>query len=129
MKFTQEQKTNVLGACKDLRENPKKTQRTMKTYDGGRCCLCVMEDYMINQSDGELDLLKVTQEQRDLPETECFGAFFGPVMDIELHCPIDDTFALTTGPAGINDHSSTDITHTRIAELLENYVNDPENIV
>ena len=41
----EEQRQNLEGACKALEENPKKAVRVMRNSTGGRCCLCVMEDY------------------------------------------------------------------------------------
>ena len=41
----EEQIENLEGACKALEENPKKAFRVMRSSTGGRCCLCVMEDY------------------------------------------------------------------------------------
>ena len=41
----EEQAANLEGACKALEENPKKAKGRMKNESGGRCCLCVMEDY------------------------------------------------------------------------------------
>lgn len=45
-KYTEEeQRANLEGACKALEENPKKALSVMRDNKGGRCCLCVMEDY------------------------------------------------------------------------------------
>ena len=44
----EEQRANLEGACKALEENPKKARLSMRDLDGGRCCLCVMEDYAIS---------------------------------------------------------------------------------
>ena len=41
----EEQRRNLEGACKALEANPKKAIGRMKNESGGRCCLCVMEDY------------------------------------------------------------------------------------
>lgn len=41
----EEQRRNLEGACKALEENPKKAKQEMRDSEGGRCCLCVMEDY------------------------------------------------------------------------------------
>ena len=44
----EEQRQNLEGACKALEENPKKAKGRMRDEDGGRCCLCVMEDYAMS---------------------------------------------------------------------------------
>ena len=41
----EEQRRNLEGACKALEANPKKAINGMRDKHGGRCCLCVMEDY------------------------------------------------------------------------------------
>ena len=43
-----EQRENLEGACKALESNPKKSIGRMRDNLGGRCCLCVMEDYAIS---------------------------------------------------------------------------------
>lgn len=44
----EEQKENLEGACKELEANSKKAIGRMRDTEGGRCCLCVMEDYAIS---------------------------------------------------------------------------------
>lgn len=39
-----QQKANLEEACKALEANPKKAKGEMRDDEGGRCCLCVMED-------------------------------------------------------------------------------------
>jgi len=54
----------------ELDINPKKAIGQMRDADGGRCCLCVAEDYAISKSK------KVTGGEDSLPKSSC-GVYFG----------------------------------------------------
>lgn len=121
LKITPEQKNNILGACKDLRENPKKAQNKMNDGQGGRCCLCVMEDYMIDNTE-DTDYLRRSQRSRSGPlKSSRFYNFFGKSPILKIH-------GERRGLMAHNDYILRDVTHTEIAGALEKWVADPKNI-
>lgn len=70
----QQKKTRAQGWAKRLKANSKKARCAMRDGEGGRCCLCVAEDYAVSCG---LDLEAGKSGQNDGTPEHAVAEFFG----------------------------------------------------
>ena len=113
--MTETQKINLKGAIQALRDNPLKARGEMKNSQGGRCCLCVMDDY----AKQHVTDVEYCDRRSLFPDKKYFNEVYGfdpkwPVLPFNGYMYDLAVFNDGSDFLGILEH-----THKEIADLLE----------